>query len=400
MRILFLDQSGKIGGAELSLMDVAHPFRDRCLVALFEDGPFRQRLEQVEIPVTCLARTGLRISKDNRWWQSLSRIGELLPLIQKCSRLSRDYDLIYANTSKAFVIGAFASLLSGRPLVYHLRDILSREHFSLSNLRIAVGLANRCANLVIANSQATRDAFVAAGGNLSLCEVIYNGFEPARYQVDPACRQRLRQELALPEDAFVVGQFSRLSPWKGQHVLLEALTHCPQPVVVLLVGAALFGEEDYVAQLHQQVEALGLGDRVHFLGFRTDIAEVLSACDLVAHTSTAPEPFGRVIVEAMFAQRPIIGAAAGGVPELIQSGETGWLSPPGDAAALAEIIGDCWGDRAHLHHVVNRAYELAQERFSLASIQQQLSSLLKLRLASMETPAPSEIASVEVSRLS
>ena len=399
MRILFLDQSGKTGGAELSLMDVAAPFCDRCLVALFEDGPFRQRLEAAEIPVTCLARMGLRISKDNRWWQSLSRLGELLPLIQKCSRLSRDYDLIYANTSKAFVIGALASLLSGRPLVYHLRDILSREHFSLSNLRIAVGLANRCASLVIANSQATRDAFIAAGGNPSLCEVIYNGFEPSRYQVDPACRQRLRQELSLPEDAFVVGQFSRLSPWKGQHILLEALTACPQPVVVLLVGAALFGEEDYVEQLHQQVAKLGLGDRVHFLGFRTDIAELLSACDLIAHTSTAPEPFGRVIVEAMFAQRPIIGAAAGGVPELIQSGETGWLSPPGDAGALAKVIGDCWGDRPRLQQVTQQGYEAAQQRFCLSKIQEQIQSLLGARFAIAPHPHNLAPPKVKVSSL-
>ncbi len=379
MRILFLDQSGKTGGAELSLMDVAHPYRDRCLVALFEDGPFRQRLEQVGIPVTSLASTGLKISKDNRWWQSLGRLGSLLPLIQKCSRLSLDYDLIYANTSKALVIGALASRLSGRPLVYHLRDILSPEHFSLSNLRIAVGLANRCASLVIANSQATRDAFIKAGGNPSLCEVVYNGFEPARYQVDSGCRQRLRQSLSLPADAFVVGQFSRLSPWKGQHVLIKALTDCPQPVVVLLVGAALFGEEDYVEQLHQQVAELGLGDRVHFLGFRTDIAELLSACDLVAHTSTAPEPFGRVIVEAMFAQRPIIGAAAGGVPELIQPGETGWLTSPGDAAVLAKTIGDCWGDRAGLQRVTHQAYEAAHQRFSLSYIQEQIQSLLDER---------------------
>ena len=100
-------------------------------------------------------------------------------------------------------------------------------------------------------------------------------------------------------DRFVIGHFSRLSPWKGQHILLEALVHCPADVVAILVGDALFGEQDYVQTLKAQVESLGLQNRVHFLGFRSDIVPLMHACDVVAHTSTAPEPFGRVIAEAM-----------------------------------------------------------------------------------------------------
>lgn len=283
--------------------------------------------------------------------------------------------------------------------MYHLRDILSLEHFSRSNLQIAVGLANRCASLIIANSQATRDAFVAAGGNAALCQVIYNGFEPERYDVAPARRLSLRQELGLREEDFVIGHFSRLSPWKGQHVLLDAIKACPQPMTVLLVGAALFGEEDYVAQLHRQVDELGLGDRVQFLGFRADIAELMSACDLIAHTSIAPEPFGRVIVEAMLARRPIIGAAAGGVPELIQPGQTGWLAPPGDAAALAKILEDCWGDRPLLRQISEQAYDIAQDRFGLTTMQEQLQALLSERFAQPAQPLEQVTTQIEVSQL-
>ena len=67
-------------------------------------------------------------------------------------------------------------------------------------------------------------------------------------------------------DGFVVGHFSRLSPWKGQHVLIDALQHCPPQIKIVLVGSALFGEESYVQQLHTQIERLGLGDRVQFFG--------------------------------------------------------------------------------------------------------------------------------------
>jgi glycosyltransferase involved in cell wall biosynthesis len=212
--------------------------------------------------------------------------------------------------------------MTNRPVVYHLRDILSTDHFSVTNIKVAVFVANYFSRLVITNSHATAQSFIQAGGKKELVEVIYNGFDPKVYHPSPADRQRLRQDLNL-QDKFVVGQFSRLSPWKGQHVLLEALAQCPESVVGLFVGDALFGEDEYVQQIKQQVQDLGLTDRVHFLGFQSDVANLMGACDVVAHTSTAPEPFGRVIVEAMLCEKPVIAAAAGGAAELITHGETG-----------------------------------------------------------------------------
>ena len=171
-------------------------------------------------------------------------------------------------------------------------DILSPEHFSQTNRRIAVTLANRFASLVIANSQASKTAFVAVGGRPEITEVVYNGFDPKIYHSPESDISQIRQQLGI--DGFVVGHFSRLAPWKGQHILIEALAQCPIDVTAIIVGDALFGEQDYGERLHQQVTALGLENRVKFLGFRSDIPLLMAACDLVAHTSTSPEPFGRV----------------------------------------------------------------------------------------------------------
>ena len=381
MRILFLDQSGKPGGAELSLMDLAQAYRDSCLVALFEDGPFRDRLEQAQIPVICLAEQGMKVSKDSSWWQSLGSIGDLLGLLKQCLSLSRDYDLLYANTSKALVLGALTSKLSGRPLVYHLRDILSREHFSRSNLRIAVTLANSCASAIIANSQATRDAFIQAGGNAERCHVVYNGFDPEQYKTNAEEVQQLRKDLSIPLEQFVIGHFSRLSPWKGQHVLINAVAQMPlelrSRITVLLVGSALFGEDDYVEQLQQQVEQVGLGDRIQFLGFRSDIPQLMTACQLVVHSSTSPEPFGRVIVEAMLCGTPVVAAQAGGAVELIESERTGWLSPPGDAATLSQLLERLLREPELLEHVALEAGEVSRDRFHLHQTQQQIEQLLE-----------------------
>jgi glycosyltransferase involved in cell wall biosynthesis len=376
MNILFLDQSGNLGGAELCLVDIAKPWGNRCLVALFADGPFKMLLDKEHIPAQVLAAQTIQVRKESGLIQGLNSLGRLIPLVLKVAQLSRNYDLIYANTQKALVVGAMASLLSRRPLVYHLHDILSLEHFSPINLRLAVTLANRFASLVIANSEATQSAFVTAGGNSARVNVVYNGFESTSYLNCNRTRTSIRQQLGL-DSCFVVGHFSRLSPWKGQHVLIDALLHCPEDVSVILVGDALFGEQDYAAQLRQKVDELGLGDRVKFLGFCSNIPALMAACDLVAHTSIAPEPFGRVIVEAMLCQRAVVAASAGGAAELVEQGKTGWLCPPGDSQALAEIITTCRNFPEQAATIAQQAHILALQRFEITRINQQIQELLE-----------------------
>ncbi|HEY9608827.1 glycosyltransferase family 4 protein [Allocoleopsis sp.] len=375
MKILFLDQSGELGGAELCLIDITKPYQDSCLVGLFADGSFRKLLEQRQIPVQVLATQPIQVRKQSSFAQSLGSASSLVPVIAQVVQKAREYDLIYANTQKALVIGGIASFLSHRPLVYHLHDILSIDHFSRTNRRIAITLANARASLVIANSIASQAAFVAAGGRAEITEVVYNGFEPELYQSHQANLSQLKKPFGL-DGRFVVGHFSRLSPWKGQHILLEALAQCPKDVTAIFVGDALFGEQDYVQQLHEQVANLGLEERVRFLGFRSDIVELMAACDLVAHTSTAAEPFGRVIVEAMLCGRPVVATEAGGVVELVEHGHTGWLVPPGDSQKLAEAITSCRNQPEYTATVSHQAQLQASQRFNLTTTNQQIAQLL------------------------
>jgi glycosyltransferase involved in cell wall biosynthesis len=375
MKILFLDQSGKPGGAELCLIDIAKPYSDRCKVGLFADGSFKNLLIQNKIPVQVLATQAIQVRKESSLAQGLGSLGQLAPIITKVAKIAREYDLIYANTQKALVVGAIASFISRRPLVYHLHDILSDEHFSQTNRRIAVTCAN-LASLVIANSQASKTAFVKAGGRANVTEIVYNGFDSKIYQISDPDVKQLRQELSL-EGQFVVGHFSRLAPWKGQHILIEALAKCPEEVTVLLVGDALFGEQDYVDSLHSQVTNLGLEKRVKFLGFRSDIPQLMSACDLVAHTSISPEPFGRVIVEAMLCGTPIVAAASGGAIELVEHDINGFLATPGKPQELAQIITACLQEPEKTAVIANNARITASQRFDVTIINQQIAKLIE-----------------------
>ncbi len=392
MKILFLNYSGKLGGAELSLLDLAKVYPD-ALLGLFEDGQFRQLAEQNQVPVKILSDRTIAVRKESSWLVGLSSLGSLIPLVANVTQLSRDYDLIYANTLKALVVGAFASLIARRPLVFHLHDILSLDHFSRANRRLTVALCNRFASRVIAVSQASLNSFIEAGGRPEIGVKVYNGFQLQDYSDDDPdekrqhnTAQQLRDRLGL-DDRFLIGHFSRLCAWKGQHILIDALTHCPPDVTAVLVGDDLFGEQDYVQELHDQVARLGLSDRVHFLGFRSDVVPLMKMCDLITHTSTTAEPFGRVIVEAMLCGKPIIAADAGGVLEIVEPGVTGWLVPPGDAQRLAETINHCRNHWQETQTIAQQGRQQAKQRFNLTVTRKQIRHLLEQVIAA-RSPQP------------
>ena len=150
----------------------------------------------------------------------------------------------------------------------------------------------------------------------------------------------------LPDDAFVVMLPGRLTRWKGQSLLIEALGILKSRagaeglnVIGLLVGSDQ-GRSSYRAELEQRINALGLTDRVSVLGHCRDMAAAYMLTDVVVSASTDPEAFGRVVAEAQAMGRPVVVADHGGAAEQIIAGDTGWLFTPGDANALADALGE------------------------------------------------------------
>ncbi|MEM1211397.1 MAG: glycosyltransferase [Planctomycetota bacterium] len=340
MRVLCVDQTGKLGGAELSLLDLAVRWGGHCGVVLFEDGVFRERLEAGGVPVEVMPLGGTVAGhKKEGGLLGQLRVGPaVLGLARRLAEKAKGFDVLYANTQKAFVVSAVAGWWAKRPVVWHLRDMLTAGHFSGANRRAAVGLANRLAAKVICNSQATRDAFVAAGGRTDKAVVVHNGIDAQPFEGLDAAAAGVRTGL-VAGDEFVVGVFGRLTPWKGQDVLIDAvqaMTGGPgKRVSAWIVGEALFTDEDraYADRLRARA-----GPSVRFLGFRGDVPAVMRACDAVVHCSVEPEPFGRVIVEAMLAGRPVVASGAGGAAEIVKDGVTGMLVEPGDVSALAAAL--------------------------------------------------------------
>ena len=378
-RVLFVDHVGVLGGGELSLLDIARHFRVNSRVVLFEDGPFRTRLEEagVEVDVWPVAASVSEVTREGQGLHDLRAVPGVLRLAVRLARRARRYDCLYANSQKSMVIAGIAGALARRPVVWHLRDLLSAEHFSAGRRRLATALANRFATHVIANSRATAKAFVAAGGRSDRVTVVYNGIDPAPFEaVTDEAVDCLRAELGL-NGAPLVGVFSRLAPWKGQHVLLDALAGLPD-IHALLVGEALFGpDRGYDEALHEQAARLGLADRVHFLGFRRDVPALMRLVDVVAHTSTSPEPFGRVIVEAMLAHRPVVATDAGGAIELIEQDRTGLLVPPSDADALRRALARLYAEPEAATALAEAGAREAAGRFGAARMLREVEALLQ-----------------------
>ncbi len=366
-KILFIDHTAVMGGAELCLVDLATAYINRGKVLLFQDGNLKNHLQNlgVEVSIAKASKTMLDL-RTSGGLNSLITIPELWNLAGQIAREARGYDLILANSQKAFVTAALATLRGSPPVLWYLHDILTAKHFSRVNRQVAVFLANRFAAKILVNSQATGKAFIAAGGKKPY-DTIYNGFDARKFDaVTDEEIAKVRFELGIG-NAPLVGLFSRLSYWKGQHVLLSAVKDLPE-VHVILVGDALFGEEEYVGELKTLAAIPELKGRIHWLGFRNDVPALMKACDIIAHTSTEPEPFGRVIVEGQLAQKPTIASAAGGALELIDDGVTGCLFPLEDAATLSKQIERLVSDRSLADKIAQQGYSNAKTNFALDTI--------------------------------
>ncbi len=367
-KILFVDHTAVLGGAELSLLDLVTVYGNQSQVLLFSDGALRQSLASRGIPVAIAEASSATLNlRSSGGIKAIKSLPELWWLAGQIAQQAQNFDLIQANSQKAFVTAALATLRGSPPVVWHLQDILTARHFSRLNRSIAIFLANQFATRVIVNSQATGKAFVAAGGKPELVRVVYNGFHSEPFETASLEQaQKIRTQLNI-HDVPLVGLFSRLSPWKGQHILLSAIKQLPQ-VHIILVGDALFGEQEYVSYLKTLADEPELQGRVHWLGFRNDIPPLMKACDIIVHTSTEPEPFGRVIVEGQLAQRPVIAAAAGGALELIEPEKTGLLFAPGDYNALKIQIEKLISDRALGSLLAQQGYISAKTNFSWGTI--------------------------------
>lgn len=250
-------------------------------------------------------------------------------------------DLVHlGNGIKPNVDGVVAARRLGIPCIAHEKGLVRYTPFDrLWAHRVAAS---------VSMTEAIRQHLLQQGVKAPRMVVAPDGLD-LEHHIPAQPRAKTRAALGIAPADLAVGMTVNVQPWKGQEVLLRALDRLSreglQPICVL-AGGVVRGAEWYQQQLEDFVRAKGLTARVKFLGSRSDIPDLQNAFDVHVHASVTPEPFGRVLIEAMALRRPLVASNAGGVPEIVVDGETGFLVTPEDDAALAVALGKLLRDDA------------------------------------------------------
>lgn len=373
-RVVVLDHTGQLGGAEIALQRLLQAVDDSwdVSVLLFSDGPFRESLEREGISVEVLTlpeRTSGQSRSTLADPRVLLRSGTdsfafARRLAQRLAEL--EAELVVANSLKSAVLAEMSSWRSRLPWVWHLHDRIAPDYLPAPAVFALRGLARR-ATRVVANS---RHVAHLTGLPPSAVAVAYPG---------------------LPEDAFtdshtspappVFGILGRISATKGQREFLEAaaiVSRTYPEARFQIVGDALFSDQPYADEVRRLADELRIAHRVEWTGWAADPRQALDGFTAMVHASPVPEPFGQVIVEAMARNVPVIATIGGGVGEIMGAPDgadlelgavlttsRGRLVGSGDGVALAAAMELILDSPQRARELAQAAAQSARTRFSI-----------------------------------
>jgi glycosyltransferase involved in cell wall biosynthesis len=358
------------GAAENTRLTLNSLPRDRFEV--FLALPLRQTTEPL------LARDVTRLPlrhlvRPLRPWRDIAALIEIYRL---CRRWR--FDVVHTHNSKDGVLGRWAAHLAGVPVIIHTNHNLSFRASKHGNVNRFYAYLERITarittSLLAVSTENVRECLEHGIGAPSQYRVVYSGLDLERYRV-PFGRLEARAKLGLPEATALVGWFGRLNYQKDPLTFVRAaervLAGFPG-VRFVVCGDDPLGE-DLAASVHDLAHELGLVDRIHFLGFRSDLPLVLSAVDVVMHSSRY-EGMGRTVCEALVCGRPVAGTAVDGVREVIVSGVRGGiLVPPGQPEALADATLALLRDRERAHALASAGRAWVEANLSATEMVQKI----------------------------
>jgi glycosyltransferase involved in cell wall biosynthesis len=394
MRVVFLNITAALGGAERLLLDnlaslgQAAPALERHLL-LAEDGPLAGLARGLGVTthllpappsITRLGDSALQGRGRFRRALGLAVAGlSAAPSVWGYARRLRAAlgqlapDVVHSNSLKFHLLTRLASIRGPR-VVWHLHDFVGSRPLMRRALRwAAAGAAG-----AVAISRAVADDARSALPGLPLA-VVPNAIDTERFAPGPAADLDALAGLP-PADTIRVGLVATYATWKGHDVFLDAARRVVHlnpdlPARFYIVGGPIYrtaGSQWSLDELRQLAGDLVGRHRVGFVGFQHDTAPVYRGLDVVVHASTRPEPFGLTIAEAMACGRAVVVARAGGAAELFADGRDAVGVPPGDPAALAEALGTLLSNAGLRARLGEQARRSAVERFSRGRLGGQL----------------------------
>lgn len=309
-------------GAEIQLVEVIRRLRDRgwriFVVSLITPAAFVRELGQLGVEVVSLdLERGERLS-----------FGMIRRFLGEVRRI--DPDVIHGHMVHSNLLARLAAGLLRIPVA------VATVHSTWEGGRarvLAYRLTQRLGSVTTSVSEEGRAIHLQTGASTAdRIVVLPNGIDTHRFRPDPSARERVRRALGVSQQAFVWLSVTRFAPPKDPPTLLRALATIPSSSVLWLVGQ---GTER--AATETLVAELGLGDRVRFLGLRTDVPDLLAACDGFVLSSTS-EAMPITLLECAAAEVVAVSSDVGAVRTLVVDAETGFVVPPSDVGAMARAL--------------------------------------------------------------
>lgn len=354
-KILYVNGSSNIGGAEVSLFNLVNKL-DRehfaPVVAIPSGGQFFDKLKKTGIDIKILSLGEFSRKKIFSF---------LFPTIKLTNLIKKErIDLVHANSIYIAEQSYFAAKLAGVPCICHVRDLA--PVLGAGVLRLA---AFKNTQKIIAISEAVKKDLVE---KLHVPENkiirIYNGVDTEEFSPD-ICPDKFRSEFNLGSKK-LIGMVGRFSPEKGQEIFLRAAEEVLKvynDVKFVIVGDAKLGSEKFKTEMAALSAKLNLNDKVIFTGFRDDLPQILRSLDILVVPSRA-EPFGRVIIEAFACSIPVIATNSGAAAEII-SKKSGILVKPDNVLELKQAIVELLKNPEQSKLMGQQGRELVLERFSI-----------------------------------
>jgi len=364
-RILYFNSwSSAHGGSTTSLLDIVATLDRKKfdpLVMCPETGDLTTRLGEIRVPY--IVRRSSRFNRDEIW-----RFLPEIPALARWLRAER-IALVHGNTGAARRSLIMAARLAGIPYVQHVRNPVKN-----ADRNLALRLSAR----IVANSDNTASSLASHPRFSRKTVTIYNAVDLTLYDASDERRSELGA-VGRP----LIGFVGHLVPNKGTRTVIDAMPHIlarfPQALLAI-VGCAPDGEESYEAECRARVAELGLDNHVRFTGYRRDVPALMRSFDVFV-LPTRTETFGKVVIEAMAAGRPVVVSAVGGIPEIVSNPGLGTLISPDNPLAAAEGILKYLADPALAERVGQAGRGHVREHFSLDRMIERLQGLYDAVLA-------------------
>jgi glycosyltransferase involved in cell wall biosynthesis len=343
-KILYLQSTSEISGTDITLLRTVELLDRRRFephIVLHREGPFTEEYRRVGCQVHLLP--SMRQMTFHRGIGYFVRciLGYPFAVAQIVSLIRREkINLVHTNTIHN-PYGFLAALLSGKPHLWHIRELVVQSPFFRSLER---GVVRCFSTRFIVMDNAIAEMFLKRGGGLPAnIAKLYDGVDLEVFHPGVS-GSRIRQELGIAEETPLIGMVGRLDPAKGPDLFIETAARVLKvrpDCRFWLCGGEVQGHEGFGKALRQKVERQGIQNQVFFTGWRyrfREIPEVYGALDICLTCPRYPEPYGLWCIEAMASGVPVVTFAQGGPAELCVGGETALFVSPGDTAAAAEAV--------------------------------------------------------------